>query len=446
MGSKQSGLKKQSLKSTNEAIGQAPGTSRAQETSEMEKEEDGGCNMRLTTNARHLLNVAHSYARDHNCIFVGTEHYLLAMLDECEANQRFVHWLQHTVGMCLKKLKTDAQEFCTQTGDKELKMSSISSSNESVISSIYSPSLSRGLELTFALVVSPFEAGSEYLLLSILLAASMDKIPNALTNILERNKPSKISLSVLEMLMSHLMLKQVDIQHLPERTLHRFTMSWGDTIHTHKNTQAPSLPPTPSNKVLKQDFSSPVAHTHWVLPNVLCGRTAGQMNAGSLRALIEECGISVIVCLQTSYTEYGCSDYRDTLTRFVYTKSSPPPFDVKFLHCPVPDFGVLDDMSLVGLISELQKLLSEGNNIYIHCYGGHGRTGTVCVNLISAVEGIGALKALKELCSRHQYRVDERGRVCRYCALSDGELEDREQLRQTEKVQGAMKRQNKIYK
>ena len=112
------------------------------------------------------------------------------------------------------------------------------------------------------------------------------------------------------------------------------------------------------------------------------------------------------------------------------------------MDCPIPDFGVMDDTSLVALVAELQRLLTEDNDIYIHCFGGHGRTGTVCVNLISAVEGIGPAEAMKHLCKCHYYRLDAYSRRCKDCALSDGVLEDADQMKQTRKVEGVMKRQS----
>jgi len=75
--------------------------------------------------------------------------------------------------------------------------------------------------------------------------------------------------------------------------------------------------------------------------------------------------VDTFVCLQSSYTEYGCDDYRRSLRR---TFSAPPcgsgadalraacPAELRFLHCPVPDFGVLADASLLALVAELQVL------------------------------------------------------------------------------------------
>ena len=57
----------------------------------------------------------------------------------------------------------------------------------------------------------------------------------------------------------------------------------------------------------------PAIGTHWVLPGLLlCGRSPGEMTDGQLSAVVEA-GVDTFVCLQESYTEYGCRDYRVAL-------------------------------------------------------------------------------------------------------------------------------------
>ena len=86
------------------------------------------------------------------------------------------NWLEATVKMNLSKLKQDTKQFCVQTAS--------SSPNHTTITSLYSPSFSRSLELTFALTD---DVGSEHVLLGILLAAFVDKIPNAASTIIKSN-------------------------------------------------------------------------------------------------------------------------------------------------------------------------------------------------------------------------------------------------------------------
>jgi hypothetical protein len=174
----------------------------------------------------------------------------------------------------------------------------------------------------------------------------------------------------------------------------------------------------------------------------LCGRSAGLMSQADLTALICA-GVDTFVCLQQSYTEYGCNDYRGVID--LIAKQTPLELsgirscNIRFLHCPIPDFGVVADESMIALISELtQCIKSENATLYIHCYGGHGRTGTVIVNLLEAQYGVDPSRALALLQARH------RSRGCRGCALNHAELEADVQIKQAGRIQGAMSRQHKI--
>ena len=49
------------------------------------------------------------------------------------------------------------------------------------------------------------------------------------------------------------------------------------------------------------------------IENVCCGASPGRLTRGELYDLVSKSKINTFVCLQESYTEYDCSDYRETL-------------------------------------------------------------------------------------------------------------------------------------
>ena len=56
--------------------------------------------------------------------------------------------------------------------------------------------------------------------------------------------------------------------------------------------------------------------------------------------------------------------------------------DLSFVHFPIRDCGITDDGRVLELARLLVKAIAEGECIYLHCWGGHGRTGTlVCIML-----------------------------------------------------------------
>ena len=83
--------------------------------------------------------------------------------------------------------------------------------------------------------------------------------------------------------------------------------------------------------------------------------------------------------------EHSFEDYRASNARagIVYPRSVPGP--ASFLHFPITDFDVPAQEELEALVLELKRRSLNGECIFVHCRGGHGRTGTVVIPLIAAL-------------------------------------------------------------
>lgn len=72
--------------------------------------------------------------------------------------------------------------------------------------------------------------------------------------------------------------------------------------------------------------------------------------------------------------------------------SSPIPVvdfsDLSFDHCPIVDCGITDDDRVLALCRKLVADISRGEVIYLHCWGGHGRTGTVVSIMLHLMYGV----------------------------------------------------------
>ncbi len=145
---------------------------------------------------------------------------------------------------------------------------------------------------------------------------------------------------------------------------------------------------------------------------------------------------------------------------------------------PIPDFGVVPDNALLARVQEIQQLIkvvdptaeavaaatdavadhqrahnngdkplplpAEQQCVYVHCYGGHGRTGTVVSACIAAVEGVSAAEAMDRLRQRH---VAGRPECGGRCSLAHAELEAPVQVQQQAKVENVVsKRQPFVHK
>jgi hypothetical protein len=137
----------------------------------------------------------------------------------------------------------------------------------------------------------------------------------------------------------------------------------------------------------------PLANSYWVLPGRFLageypsGRELPDSYAGRARiAQLLAAGISCIVDL----TEEGeCPAYKQLL---------PP--TVAHLRRTIPDTKVPQQPSLMrGIQEDLALALAGGENVYVHCRAGIGRTGTVagCFLVEQGLEGDEALRELNVL-------------------------------------------------
>jgi len=116
-----------------------------------------------------------------------------------------------------------------------------------------------------------------------------------------------------------------------------------------------------------------------------------------LEILIKEHGITAFMSLMDECDENGNekSKFRP------YSKLDLPVIDpnVKFFKLPIKDCKTTNDSSLLEFAKQAIQLLQSGEKIYLHCWGGHGRAGTVYCLILQLVYGMTANEAL-DYCQR----------------------------------------------
>ena len=153
------------------------------------------------------------------------------------------------------------------------------------------------------------------------------------------------------------------------------------------------------------------------------------MTHSNLTSIVDS-GINTFVSLERR------QDYKDELIHMArLNKDVFPPHDVHFLNCPIEDHETLQDNQMWEFIEELGKLLEIRNrNVYIHCKGGHGRTGMVLVNLLQYIFGVDNNSAMEILRNSHKKRK------CKaFCCFRRGKLEDASQEEQVFRLQKIMR-------
>ena len=63
---------------------------------------------------------------------------------------------------------------------------------------------------------------------------------------------------------------------------------------------------------------------------------------------------------------------------------------LSFDHFPIKDCSVTDDARVLNLARHLVSALARNEIIYLHCWGGHGRTGTVVCLMLHLMYGVRA--------------------------------------------------------
>ena len=111
----------------------------------------------------------------------------------------------------------------------------------------------------------------------------------------------------------------------------------------------------------------PIAGSYRVAERFLAGEYPGAADGADARERIrslEEHGITHFVDL--SHVDDGLEPYEALLST-----------DVLRLARPIVDFGTVSPAQMTELLDEIDDLRSAGGAVYVHCWGGIGRTGTV---------------------------------------------------------------------
>ena len=139
-------------------------------------------------------------------------------------------------------------------------------------------------------------------------------------------------------------------------------------------------------------------HAWWVEPGaVLAGEYPGDLDPRRARDqvnLLIDAGVRTFVDLTTP------QDRLEPYAPFVESAAAARGLDVQHRPMPIPDLGVIDDAGYDEILAVFDEPRSAGA-VYVHCWGGVGRTGTVvgCLlaregaNLDSIVDRIAALRA-----------------------------------------------------
>ena len=145
-------------------------------------------------------------------------------------------------------------------------------------------------------------------------------------------------------------------------------------------------------------MSLPFPESYWVVPGkLLAGSYPGDidpvMQEERLKGLIAA-GVTLVVDLMEKFESNGtwkaAAPYGPVLAQLCETADRK----IKVVHHPIVDFSIPTEPQMREILATIRTEIAAGGVVYVHCFGGLGRTGTV-TGCYLADEG--RTKALKEL-------------------------------------------------
>eukprot|EP00741_Cyanophora_paradoxa_P002627 tig00000615_g2549.t1 len=179
---------------------------------------------------------------------------------------------------------------------------------------------------------------------------------------------------------------------------------------------ASKLPPLPTPSELVR---GPTGYSNWVVPGrLMAGAYPASLNdyehINTILSILKK-GIDTFCCLQAEAEQYCpesrwrkgqgirtyLQDARELLKR---EQSQLSQRKVDWLHCKIRDGFIGPDEVVMALVEHLCARFVRGDVLYVHCWGGHGRTGTIVSLMLVYLYGLSADEAMKIVQWTHDRR------------------------------------------
>jgi predicted protein tyrosine phosphatase len=124
----------------------------------------------------------------------------------------------------------------------------------------------------------------------------------------------------------------------------------------------------------------PFPKTYWVIPGqLLAGMYPGHLEPDQAERQIQallNCGIRrVINLMEANETNYAGQPFAPYIERM--RELAGPEIQVAWTRYPIRDGGLPQPAAMRAILDEIDASLAAHQPVYVHCWGGKGRTGTV---------------------------------------------------------------------
>lgn len=156
------------------------------------------------------------------------------------------------------------------------------------------------------------------------------------------------------------------------------------------------------------EVRGPIPDSYWVSPGCLAaGEYAGARDDDIARLKLRkilDAGVTFFLDL-TEEGEYGLEPYSPFLSEKAVTGGRA----VVHQRLPIRDRGTPTVEGMRRILDTIDGAVQDGHTVYVHCWGGIGRTGTV-VGCYLVRHGMSGQQALEEIARRRRGTPDGRRR------------------------------------
>ncbi len=117
----------------------------------------------------------------------------------------------------------------------------------------------------------------------------------------------------------------------------------------------------------------PTSENYWVIKNILMAGSYPLRNTKSnnrIRASVLKQKFDVFINLMQENEKDHDGDYFKDYKRFINS-------DATIIRIPIKDMDIPTPFQTMKLIKTIDRFINDNKKIYLHCWGGLGRTGTI---------------------------------------------------------------------